>query len=218
MSQALFLILATLGLGAALGTVLARNLVHAALYLVAFFFLVACQFLLLEAEFLAAVQVLVYIGAVAILMMFGIMLTRNIQGDETTTTRWAWRVPAALASLGFLAVIVVGIGRESGLGDRRGWATIRARPAVGPDPLLGASPKGRAVNDMGRSVGSELMGRYALPFEVAGLLLTAALVGSIALATQDGDDDEPDARSGHSRRRGVGRRLARPKAPTSPEP
>ncbi len=215
MSQTLFLILAALGLLAALGTVLARNLVHAALYLVAFFFLVACQFLLLEAEFLAAVQVLVYIGAVAILMMFGIMLTRNIQGDETTTTRWAWRIPAVLASLGFLAVIVVGIGREAGMGDRRGWFQIRVRPAVGPNPLLTQSPKGKAVADMGRSVGIELMGRYALPFEVAGLLLTAALVGSIALATQDGaDDDEPDARSGHSKRRGPARRVvvARPTA------
>ena len=218
MSQALFLILATLGILAALGTVLARNLVHAALYLVAFFFLVACQFLLLEAEFLAAVQVLVYIGAVAILMMFGIMLTRNIQGDETTTTSWPWRIPAALASLGFLAVIVAGIQRESGMGDRRGWSTIQARPAIGPDPLLKGGPRALAVNDMGRAVGFELMGRYALPFEVAGLLLTAALVGSIALATQDGDDDEPDARSGHSRRRGLGRRMPGSRPSTSPRP
>ncbi len=84
MVQFLFLVIAALGLLAALGTVLARNLVHAALFLVAFFFTIACQFVLLEAEFLAALQVLVYIGAVAIILMFGIMLTRNIQGDDTT--------------------------------------------------------------------------------------------------------------------------------------
>ncbi len=84
-SQTLFVFIAVIGLLAALGTVLARNLVHAALFLVAFFFVMACQFVILEAEFLAAVQVLVYIGAVAILMMFGIMLTRNVQGDDTTT-------------------------------------------------------------------------------------------------------------------------------------
>ena len=84
MVQFLFLVIAALGLLTALGTVLARNLVHAALFLVAFFFTVACQFVLLEAEFLAALQVLVYIGAVAIILMFGIMLTRNIQGDDTT--------------------------------------------------------------------------------------------------------------------------------------
>src|ERR687886_33306 len=93
----LFGLISLLGLGAALGTVLARNLVHAALFLVGFFFLVACQFVLLEAEFLAAMQVLVYIGAVAILMMFGIMLTRNVQGDETTTVHWGWQIPAAVA-------------------------------------------------------------------------------------------------------------------------
>ena len=93
MISVLFLVISTLGLLAALGTVLARNLVHAALYLVAFFFIVACQFVLLEAEFLAAIQVLIYIGAVAILMMFGIMLTRNILGDDTTTVPVGWKVP-----------------------------------------------------------------------------------------------------------------------------
>ncbi len=84
MIQVLFVVIAAVGLVAALGTILARNLVRAALYLIAFFFTVACQFVLLEAEFLAALQVLVYIGAVAILLMFGIMLTRNIQGDDPT--------------------------------------------------------------------------------------------------------------------------------------
>src|SRR5262249_17531781 len=99
----LFLVIASLALLSALGTVLAPNLVHAALFLVAFFFLIACQFVLLEAEFLAAMQVVVYIGAVAILMMFGIMLTRNIQGDETTTGHWAWKAPAALVGVAVLA-------------------------------------------------------------------------------------------------------------------
>ncbi len=188
MLPTLFLILATLAVLAALGTVMARNLVHAALHLVAFFFLIACQFVLLEAEFLAAVQVLVYIGAVAILMMFGIMLTRNIQGDESSVSR-AGRIPAALASLGLLAVLVYGIGGS------RAWNEARTRPAIGPDPALASSPKAQAINNMGKVLGDELMGRYALPFEVAGLLLTAALVGSIALATQDRDDDEPADRA-----------------------
>ena len=93
MIQVLFVVIAAVGLAAALGTILARNLVRAALYLVAFFFTVACQFVLLEAEFLAALQVLVYIGAVAIILMFGIMLTRNIQGDDPSSTPSAWRLP-----------------------------------------------------------------------------------------------------------------------------
>jgi len=192
-TSVLFLIVAALGIASALGTVLARNLVHAALYLVAFFFLVACQFVLLEAEFLAAVQVLVYIGAVAILLVFGIMLTRNVRGDETTVSPLSWSIPAALVSLGFLAVLVAGIDRETGLNGRPPWRAIQARPAVGPDPIARATPQARAVDDMGRTMGNELMGRFAVPFEVAALLLTAALVGSIALARQDGDQDEGDS-------------------------
>src|SRR3954451_20384300 len=106
------------GLLAAVGTILARNLVHAALYLVAFFFVVACQFVLLEAEFLAAMQVLVYIGAVAILMMFGIMLTRNIQGDITTTPVSGWTLPALAAGLGLFLMLAFGINNHAGLDER----------------------------------------------------------------------------------------------------
>ena len=108
--------IAALGLLAALGTVLARNLVHAALFLVAFFFTIACQFVLLEAEFLAAIQVLVYIGAVAIILMFGIMLTRNIQGDDTTIVRLPGRFrpwwPGSVSS----AILVFGINNAVGSG------------------------------------------------------------------------------------------------------
>src|SRR6516162_9655424 len=107
--QILFVIIAGLGLLAALGTVLARNLVHAALFLVAFFFTVACQFVLLEAEFLAALQVLVYIGAVAIILMFGIMLTRNVQGDDPTSNPSAWRFHGLLVGLVVFSVMAYGI-------------------------------------------------------------------------------------------------------------
>jgi len=193
LTSILFLILATLGIASALGTVLARDLVHAALYLIAFFFLVACQFVLLEAEFLAAVQVLVYIGAVAILLVFGIMLTRNVRGDETTVAPRVWSIPAGLIALGFLAVLVSGINRETGLNGRPPWREIQSRPAIGPDARARNSPQARAVDDMGRTLGNELMGRFAVPFEVAALLLTAALIGSIALARQDGDQDEGDS-------------------------
>ena len=91
----------------------------------AFFFLVACQFVMLEAEFLAAIQVLVYIGAVAIILMFGIMLTRNVQGDETTavTMDWFWisrRLVVALA----LALV------RAGSSGSRG--TTASRPRNGP--------------------------------------------------------------------------------------
>ncbi|MEW4568484.1 NADH-quinone oxidoreductase subunit J [Tautonia sp. JC769] len=134
--QLIFLIVSTVGLLTALGTVLARNLVHAALFLVAFFFTIACQFVLLEAEFLAAMQVLIYIGAVSILLLFGIMLTRNVQGDETTGGHWAWKLPAGLVALGVLGVLLFGINAERGRPGQESWARIGSRPG-GVNPRIG---------------------------------------------------------------------------------
>lgn len=191
MSQTLFLVISALGLLAALGTILARNLVHAALYLVAFFFIVACQFVLLEAEFLAAIQVLIYIGAVAILLMFGIMLTRNVQGDETTTVVGAWKLPALVAGLGLFAVLTIGINNHVGIKGQTRWIASTNRPSIVPAKGQPASPRAVAINNMGKAVGDEMLTRFAVPFEVAGLLLTAALVGAIALAHREGDDESP---------------------------
>lgn len=191
MSQSLFVVISVLGLLAALGTVLARNLVHAALYLVAFFFIVACQFVMLEAEFLAAIQVLVYIGAVSILLMFGIMLTRNIQGDDTTSVPRGLALPALLATLGLFFVLAFGINDHVGLRSRGAWSSAVQRPAINQPLGEGEGPSARtlAVNSMGKVVGDEMLTRYAVPFEVAGLLLTAALVGAVALAHRDTDED-----------------------------
>ena len=144
------MVIAGVGLLAALGTVLARNLVHAALFLVGFFFTIACMFVLLEAEFLAAFQVLVYIGAVAIILMFGIMLTRNIQGDDTTIVVGAWRIPALIAGLCIFGILVFGInnavapagrapGRDRTCGCRSGRS--RARPGD-RDPPRGGQQHG----------------------------------------------------------------------------
>lgn len=188
--RAVFLQIAGLGVLAALGTVLARNLIHAALYLVAFFFLVACLFVLLEAEFLAAMQVLVYIGAVAILILFGIMLTRDIQGDETAGA-WFPKLPAALVSIAVLALLIHGFHAERGVahGDssRPSWSATTERPALGSEGHIPAD----AVNDMARGLGLEMMTRWIVPFEVAGLLLTAALIGAIALAIPDQPEKSP---------------------------
>jgi NADH-quinone oxidoreductase subunit J len=178
--RVLFLLTASLGVLAALGTVLARNLIHAALFLVGFFFVVACQFVLLEAEFLAAIQVLIYIGAVAILILFGIMLTRNVQGDETTSGPAIGRLPGAFAAVAILAVLVTGIVKSTSPGGRPSWSSQVVRPAIaaGSD-----DPRSRSIRTgMAPVVGVELLTRYVVAFEVAGLLLTAAVVGAIALA------------------------------------
>jgi NADH-quinone oxidoreductase subunit J len=201
--QFLFWVIAGLGLLTALGTVLSRNLVHAALFLVAFFFTVACQFVLLEAEFLAALQVLVYIGAVAIILMFGIMLTRNIQGDDTTIATPAWRLPAMAAGLCVFGVLAYGIHNAVAPGGRSSWSNTVMRPSVREDAGGGkaAAERRQAVNNMAKSVGNELMTRYAVGFEVAGLLLTAALVGAIALAYREEDEPEPGGRGEEAARR-----------------
>ena len=200
--QFLFVFISVLGLLAALGTVLARNLVHAALFLVAFFFVVACQFVLLEAEFLAAIQVLVYIGAVAILLMFGIMLTRNVQGDDTTTVSTRVAIPALIAAIGLFFILVFGVNNHVGIRGRVGWSTLRTRPLASEPVRPGddTSTRTESIDDMGRVVGREMVNRYAVPFEVAGLLLTAALVGAIALAHRDVEEESLGKKSGSGKR------------------
>ena len=193
MASILFLVIAAIGVAAALGTVLSRNLVRAGLYLVAFFFAVACLFVLLEAEFLAAIQVLVYIGAVAILLMFGIMLTRDTLGDDTTAIPIAWMVPGLFMGLCVFAVLVVGINNSIAPSGWSPWEGTTSCPSLAPresEPAWIAERR-EAVNDMPRVIGVELMTRYVVAFEVAGLLLTAALVGAIALAHRE--DVEPRA-------------------------
>ena len=197
MTQLLFLIISTLGLLMALGTVLARNLIHAALFLVAFFFIVACQFVLLDAEFLAVVQVLIYIGAVAILLVFGVMLTQNVQGDSTTTIPKGWIIPALVASLGIFFVLTFGIKNHVGLTNRSSWSIMRSRPPLvetaRPDPTLPA--RQRSVNEMGRTIGEQMLTRYAVGFEAAGVLLTAALVGAIAISHRGVDEIGPASKN-----------------------
>ncbi len=181
MIQALFIALSAFGLLMALGTVFARNLVNAALFLVAFFFVIACQFVLLEAEFMAAIQVLIYIGAVAVILMFGIMLTRNITGDETTTVTKPWRL-LGLAAFGTVCTVLV-----LGINAYRPWTDLAVRPEF-PVTKSTTTPRGQAILSMTPTVGREMMTRYVVAFELAGLLLTAALVGAVVLAQHEASD------------------------------
>jgi NADH-quinone oxidoreductase subunit J len=196
--QIVFMIIAGLGLLAALGTVLARNLVHAALFLIAFFFTVACLFVMLEAEFLAALQVLIYIGAVAIILMFGIMLTRNVQGDDPTSPVSAWYVPGAIVGLGLFAVLGFGISFQGGGPGGTRWAELDERPTIVVAPGQPAPLRAATINHMAKVVGDELLTRYVIAFEVAGLLLTAALVGAIALAYREEQDPATRRAAGKS--------------------
>jgi NADH-quinone oxidoreductase subunit J len=159
----IFLIAAAATLAAGLATVTARNLVHAALALIAAFFGVAILFVLLQAGFLATVQVVLYIGAIAILIIFAIMLTRRVMQDAGPQTNQQWWLSALLAVALFAALWVI-------LQQVPVLQNVTAGPAISPDYLgqLGAS----FVDP----------NQYLLPFELASVLLLVALVGSIVIA------------------------------------
>ena len=160
----IFLLTAALTLGSAIAVVTVRNLVHAALALIVSFFGVAIVFVLLQAGFLAAVQVVLYIGAIAILIIFAIMLTRRVMEDTGPQINQQWWL-AALLSVGlFLALIVV---------LRQVPALQQAVAPTALDTEAGLRQLGAALVDPNQ---------YMLPFEVASVLLLVALVGSIVIA------------------------------------
>lgn len=145
----------------AIRVVTTRNVVHAALYLVVVLAGVAAQYVLLAAEFTAVVQVLVYIGAIIVLFLFGIMLTRAPIGklsDLDNDQRWV----AAVVSVFLLALMGATL-----------WDAF-GRQKVGLD-----SPQTTA------QVGDAIFQTYVVPFEVVSVLLTAALVGAIVIARRD---------------------------------
>jgi len=159
----IFLLSAGLILGSALMVVTTRKLIHAALWLVAALFGVAVLFAFLQASFLAVVQVVVYIGAIAILFIFAVMLTRKEMVDHGQQTRSSWWIAALLALLVLGGLIFLIIGQP----DVNRFAT--------------AIP---ANMDTLRNLGNALVApdAYVLPFEVASILLLAALVGAVYVA------------------------------------
>ncbi len=155
-----FAVMTIFALGGGFGVVVNRNLVHAALFLVLSLFGIAGLFVLLEAPFLAAVQVLVYVGAITVLITITIMVTRRIMGITESVNR-QWPVAALIGVLTMATLGFVILGRFAGL-----------QPAadVPPDSVV--------------SLGRQLVSSQAflLPFEVASVLLLAALIGAIVVA------------------------------------
>ncbi len=154
-------------LGGALGVVTTRNLMHAALWLILSLFGVAGFFVLLSAPFLAAVQVLVYIGAIAILIIFAVMLTRSL-----TSLREIFNRPAASVLVSVLLFLFLGIGIILPVWGQNG---SQANAPVS-DVVASTTDLGVAFVDRNQ---------YVLPFEVASLLLTAAMIGAIVIARDD---------------------------------
>jgi NADH:ubiquinone oxidoreductase subunit 6 (subunit J) len=160
MQAIVFTILAAVTLGAALMVVLSHNLMRSALWLILAFFGIAGIFILLQAEFLAVTQVLVYIGAISTLIIFAIMLSHNFANPSTPRFNEQWGLVG-----GFGALLFVGL---AALVTRISWPVV-----VGDVPA-----------DAIRQLGMDFVGPYAVPFEAASVLLVVAMIGAIIIARE----------------------------------
>lgn len=162
--QITFAVFTILTVGGGLGVVISRNLIHAALFLVVSLFGVAGYFVLLEAAFLAVVQVLVYVGAIAVIVMFAVMLTRSIAGTNQIVRTDQW-IAAAVTGIALLVTLGFTLLNQFG-----GFVT----------------PQGAVPQDSVELLGVLLVSpnAFVLPFEVASILLLTALIGAVVVARE----------------------------------
>jgi len=153
-----FGVLALTLVGSALAVVLSKNLFHAVLWLALGLTGTAGVFLLLDAEFLAAVQLLLYAGGIITIAVFAIVVTERLVGErlDQTSRRIGWGAAVAVA---FLVAVVVPLSKQ---------ALPATRPAL--------------EGDLTRAMGEQLLTRYVLPFELLAVLLLAGLLGAIYFA------------------------------------
>jgi len=157
-----FVIIAALTIAAAVAAMSLRNLVHCALALAAAFGGLATVYLQLDAQFVGFAQVLVYIGAVAILIVFAVLLTRGGEAPEGSVFSASWLTGLAVA------VVVFGV---------LAWTIVKST-ASQRDPA-------QAADVTVKQIGDALMTKFVLPLEVIGLLLTAAMIGAVIIAMKD---------------------------------
>lgn len=161
LTQVGFFVMAAIALIGAFMAVSLRNLVRAALGLIMSFLGVAGIYFILEAEFIGVIQILVYVGAISILILFAIMLTRGLMTSTASAQNSQW-IGAALVSV-LMFVVLAGV-------------VLGTNWAVSPIKVSG---------DLIPTLGKELMTTYLLPFEAVSLLLLAALVGAIVIAREE---------------------------------
>lgn len=159
----LFYCFAAMIIGSAVMMVTSKNIFHSALYLASTLFGVAAIYVLLQAFFLAAVQVLIYIGAVVVLTIFVINLTKGITGKNVPMMN-GQVLPAILVSLLTAALIILALLKTGGFNDAAPDAPVANNTAV---------------------IGNLLLKDYIVPFEVVSVLLLAALIGAIAIVNKD---------------------------------
>jgi NADH-quinone oxidoreductase subunit J len=157
-----FYIVAFLIVSSAVAAMSLRNLVHCALSLAVTFSGLALAYLQLQAQFIGFAQVLVYVGAVAILIVFAILLTRSSEPEPEGIVSPGWVCGLGIAALTFIVA---------------GGAILCSKllPAI----------QGQTPTATVRQIGDQLMTRYILPLEVVGLLLTAALIGAVIIAMRE---------------------------------
>lgn len=168
LQQFMFGAIALVILGSAILVATLRNIFHCLLFLALSFLGVAGVYLLLSADFLAAVQVLVYIGAITVLMMFALMMTHRVMTSELSQSLTQWWLAPLPITLGIFAILFRVYVRHGG------QAVVDTKAL--PVPTTGI-------------IGQALLTRYMLPFELASILLLVAMVGAIILAKEDKPDD-----------------------------
>lgn len=158
-----FIILAALMIGAALGVVLADKIVYSAFLLGGVFISIAGIYLLQNADFVAAAQVLIYVGAINVLILFAIMLVNKKEAFATVPRRWIRKGAAALVSVGLFVLLTIMLLRTD-------W---KVDVAVAP-PISSI-----------QTIGEHFFSDYLLPFELASILLLMALIGAVVLARRE---------------------------------
>jgi NADH:ubiquinone oxidoreductase subunit 6 (subunit J) len=169
-----------LTLGGGLAVVLDRNIFHAALWLLVSLFGVAGFFVMLGAPFFAAVQVLVYIGAIVILIIIAVMLTRRVMGvREASNNQWALGLAASAVAFVVIALAIIG---ATG-GDLTTAATAADSAALLVREPITAEVPLDSIADFGKSLVDP--NQYVVPFVLASMLLTGAMIGSIVIAREE---------------------------------
>jgi NADH-quinone oxidoreductase subunit J len=189
-----FLVFAGIALGAAIAVVAMRNLVHAALMLVIHLLAVAGLYLVLESQFLAVVQILVYAGAIVVLFLFVIMLL-GVDRDDLLVARSRRAVSGTVAA----GLVLAGALTFAFVGPYTGEASVcgsDVAPTGTEQPCVGITPALDADDDAGVAfLGRRLLTRYTLAFELSAVLLTVATIGAVVLARRRDlareDEDQP---------------------------
>ncbi len=174
----LFLLLAVVAVAASIAMITARNSIHSALFLVVDFFCLAVLYLTLNAEFLAAVQIVVYAGAIMVLFLFVITLLNP--GREETADRLGGQRPFALALGLALLVEIALLLRTEAVRARLGDFPVATSFAEQVQTHINGTPSAPIGNV--QAIGIELFTTYLLPFEVVSLVLLLAVIGAVVLA------------------------------------